>query len=341
MLFADRRKSEVLIGGSIILCVIAGLYFLLTQQIHADDPSRLATIPQTAFPSDVDGEPVLGVFEGITPCSNENPPIPQIAENLVCEQMIWKLTLYQDVASGDPTTYQLSSAYGLSQQGSTGLQRGGTLKDMEGQWTIVEGMQTNPKAVVYQLNPVEPDGAINFVKLDDNILHLLNPDMTLMVGNAAWSYTLNRTDKSIDSDATDLTALSTPVPITSEVSDAGIFKFEGRIPCDEMIMVLHSISASGCQRVKMGLTLQESTFELNSIYVGTGDTRYTTTGTWAMLQDTRTDPERLVYQLQPDEAQRPLYFLKADDNHMFLLDADLNFMVGDALLSFTLSRKVE
>jgi hypothetical protein len=346
MLFADRRKTDVLIGSSIILFVIAGVYLLRTQQINADDSSRSAIIPQTGCPSDGDGEPVLGVFEGITPCSNEKPPIPQIAENVDCEQMIWKLTLYQDAATGNPTTYQLSSAYGLSQQGTTGLQRGGTQKDLEGKWTIIQGTQANPNAVIYQLNPDDPQAAINFVKMDDNILHLLNQDESLMVGNAAWSYTLNRTDKRIVSNPAASTGFSDPVtppPVTIGASDSGVF--EGRIPCVEMIMALHKISASGCQRVKLRLTLQQSTetqasatFELLSVYVGTGDTQYNASGTWTILQGANADPEALVYQLNPNGSEQPIFFLRADDNHLFLLDSELNLMVGDALMSFTLSR---
>ena len=344
MLHADRRKTDVLIGVSVILFVIAALYLLQTQQINADDPSRSAMIPQTAFPSDIAGEPVLGVFEGITPCSSENLPLLQIGENTDCEQMIWKLTLYQDAATGDPTTYQLTSAYGLSQQGTTGLQGGGTQLNLEGEWTKIQGTKANPKTLVYQLNLDDPQAAISFMKMDDNILHLLNQDESLMVGNAAWSYTLNRTDKRIVSNpAAASTDLATPSPLTSGASSPGVF--EGRVPCVETVMALHNISASGCQRIKLSLTLQQNTetgapttFELLSVYVGTGDTQYTASGTWAILQGANTDPEALVYQLNPNGSQNPILFLKADDNHLFLLDSDFNLMVGDALMSFTLSR---
>jgi hypothetical protein len=45
-----------------------------------------------------------------------------------------------------------------------------------------------------------------------------------------------------------------------------------------------------------------------------------------------------VYQLQLEDSQRPVSFLKADENHLFLLDEDLNLLVGNALFSYTLSR---
>jgi hypothetical protein len=345
MLYADPRKIRALIGGSIILVAVLGLYLLQIQQTNAD-PALSGLAPQISLSTETIDEPVLGVFEGITPCSNVNSPLPQIPENTNCEQMIWNLTLNQDPATGDPTTYRLMSVYGIPQQGTTGLQGGGTQLNLEGKWTKIHDVPSYPNAVVYQLNPDDHPNAINFIKLDDNILHVLTQDMRLMLGNAAWSYTLNRTDKRTvsNSSATDPTSLATlPPPLAGEAASPVVF--EGRIPCTEMVMALHNISGPNCQRVKLRLTLYQTTetpatitFELLSIYVGTGNTRYTVSGTWAILQGTISDLEAPVYQLNPNASQPSIFLLKADDNHLFLLDADFNLMAGDALLSFTLSR---
>src|SRR5690349_8082494 len=117
MLLTNRAKIGIwLMVGMIILLVVASLYSLQTRLINAADES------------------VLGIFESITPCSGVDRPLPQIPENTNCEQMIWKLTLHQD-----PATYQLDVAYGLSQQGTTGLQRGATQLNLEGKWTTLRG----------------------------------------------------------------------------------------------------------------------------------------------------------------------------------------------------------
>ena len=62
-----------------------------------------------------------------------------------------------------------------------------------------------------------------------------------------------------------------------------------------------------------------TTFQLLTVYVGKGDTRYTNTGKWVVTQGTKTDPEAVVYQLEldPDKPQESLAFLKADDNILF------------------------
>ena len=44
-------------------------------------------------------------------------------------------------------------------------------------------------------NPGKPQGSPAFLKADDNILFFLNKDRNLMVGNADFSYTLNRVKK--------------------------------------------------------------------------------------------------------------------------------------------------
>src|SRR5215216_118686 len=155
-------------------------------------------ISPTTAPSPVPAGPSLhGVFEGRTPCSSLARPLPQIPADTDCEQMIWKLILYQDPVIGSPTVYTLDSVYGVPQQGTNGLAGGGTPITMEGRWAVLTGTKLDPEAVVYRLNPDNPQTAVSFLKLNEDILHLLTSDMTLMVGNASWSYTLNRTDNRI------------------------------------------------------------------------------------------------------------------------------------------------
>jgi hypothetical protein len=167
--------------------------------------------------------------------------------------------------------------------------------------------------------------------------------MTLMAGNAAWSYTLNRTDNRAQ------TALDGPVssgpeatrpPIPETPAGSSVLEvFEGRLPCHEIVYdVLNLTPFSGCLKLKSRLTLyvdQTTGAPSSYMYMGTSTIRE---GTWTMLQGTATDPEAVIYQLQLEGSRGPVSFLKADDNHLFLLDRDLNLLVGNALFSYTLSR---
>ena len=290
------------------------------------------------------GPSVHGVFEGITPCSPLTRPLPQIPAESNCEQMIWKFILYQDPATGTPTTYTLNSSYGVPKQGTPGLEGGGIPIVMEGSWIIVKGTKIDPDAVVYQLNPDDPQTAVSFLKMAEDILHVLNHDQTLMVGNASWSYTLNRTDNRNpinvnEQSSPELEAITRPPipPMPAGSSVLGVF--EGRLPCHDIVFELLKIAPyPGCAKMKSRLTLyQDQTTGAPSTYhyMGTHTIRE---GSWTIVQGTESNPDAVVYQLHLDSSQQPVLFLKPDENHLFLLDRAGNLLVGNALFSYTLSR---
>ena len=137
---------------------------------------------------------IVGHYVASTPCTQGTRPLPGIQSASDCELMKWNLTLYQDELKKTPTTFKLHCTYGLPKQGTTGFIGGGNVIDIEGMWTIGNGMASDPAAVVYHLNDSKTNKTISFLKLNDNLLHLLDNDRHLMIGSAAWSYTLNRTD---------------------------------------------------------------------------------------------------------------------------------------------------
>jgi hypothetical protein len=256
--------------------------------------------------------------------------------------MIWKIFLYENSTTGTPTTYKLESTYGPSQPNSLGPAGGGTPILMEGNWAIVKGTKTDPDADVYQLYSEGSQVAVSFVKLSDDILHVLNRDQTLMAGNAAWSYTLNRTDNRSPLDVRPVSEppLPTRPPIPDTPTGSSIVAaFEGRSPCHEIVFeVLNITPFSDCLKLKSRLTLyqdEETGSPSTYMYMGTHTIRE---GTWTILEGTEGNPDAVIYQLQLEGSPAPVSFLKADENHLFLLDRDMNLLVGNALFSFTLSR---
>ncbi len=135
---------------------------------------------------------ILGIFIASTPSSQGTRPLPGIPANADCELMKWNLILYQDESGKTPATYKLHCLYGLPKQGTTGFIGGGKKVEMEGKWTIIKGTGSNLNAIVYRLNDNKTNKTISFLKLNDDLLHLLDSDQRLMIGSAAWSYTLNR-----------------------------------------------------------------------------------------------------------------------------------------------------
>jgi hypothetical protein len=258
--------------------------------------------------------------------------------------MIWDLILYQDPETGAPTTYNLKSAYGLPLQGTNDLIDGGTPISQEGTWTITTGAKIDPEAIVYQLSAGDAQTLVSFLKINDDLLHVLDSEKNLLVGNGAWSYTLNRTDNRTPAQANQQAgsmpdpSTRPPIPPTPAGSSVGGV-FEGRTPCHPIVLEFTKIEPyPGCMKVKWRLTLyQDQTTGAPStyFYLGTGSIRE---GTWTIVRGIDSDPDAVIYQLDLDNAQQPVSFLKADDNHLLMLDRALNLLVGDALFSYTLSR---
>jgi hypothetical protein len=79
----------------------------------------------------------------------------------------------------------------MTKPSTTEFMNGGTTVNMQGKWSVSKGTATDPEAIVYTLDPDKPATSIQFVKLTDQLLHLLDKSKRLMIGNPGWSYTLN------------------------------------------------------------------------------------------------------------------------------------------------------
>lgn len=139
------------------------------------------------------------VFAGTTPCGNVIRPIHKInpeadcpLEDCKCIMVEWELTLYMDATTKEPTRYTLKSINRHIVKETNMYSEPGIKSESGGRWAIVRGTTTNPDAIFYQLNPDKPGMTMNFLKLSDNILHIVDENKKLMIGNEFFSYTLNR-----------------------------------------------------------------------------------------------------------------------------------------------------
>jgi len=121
------------------------------------------------------------VFVGRTPCREIEWYI-EVPPNTDCPKIKWKLTLFSDPVTKEPTTYTLSRT----------LHRSSLI---EGKWRITRGDGANFAALVYQLDPDKPERSISLALADQDLLLFLDKNGRPLTGNADFSYTLNRTDK--------------------------------------------------------------------------------------------------------------------------------------------------
>ena len=63
-------------------------------------------------------------------------------------------------------------------------------------WPVTPGGTTHySNAIIYELEAASDHGSIRLLKADDNSMFFVGQDGRLMVGNADFSYTLNRADE--------------------------------------------------------------------------------------------------------------------------------------------------
>jgi hypothetical protein len=138
---------------------------------------------------DVQPSTVLGVFAGTSLCGEVEKPFLKIPGDASCDRIQWKLTLYHNPENRSATVFKLAIEYGYHVDNRTYK----TLDQnvIEGKWKTTKGTKADPEAVVYTLE-ADNSRVLSFVRMDENIIHLLNTDKSFMVGNGAQSYTLNR-----------------------------------------------------------------------------------------------------------------------------------------------------
>lgn len=247
-------------------------------------------------------------------------------------------------ADGNSHHLSIEQCLWLIQTNTNDLVGGGTPIVMEGAWTIATGTKSDTDATVYQINPDDPGTTVSFLKVDENLLHVLNKEKELLVGNGAWSYTLNRMDNQnpLHSDVSSDSFPEPPArpPLPPVPAGSTVFGvFDGRTPCHDLIVeAMQTTPFPGCLKIKLRLTLyQDSATNAPGGFLLMGTSTYRE-GTWTILHGMDTNSDAVIYQLHLDDGQPPVSLLRVDENHLFLMDRAMNLMVGNQLFSYTLSK---
>jgi hypothetical protein len=120
------------------------------------------------------------IYEGRTPCQ-------ELASALgwnvspSCFKLKWRIILNRDPVNHEPTTYSIRKVVENVLE-----------DDLSGNWKVINGIPGNPETIIYQLDPDNPGKSISLLAGDENIIFFLTSDYKLRVGNADFSFTLNR-----------------------------------------------------------------------------------------------------------------------------------------------------
>lgn len=222
----------------------------------------------------------------------------------------WKLDL-------DQNHYHLNCNYGIGKANTNGFIHGG--KQLE-----ITGHLENEK-YIYLLQ--YGNKILKIAELNINLLHLLNEDKSLLVGNGGWSYTLSNISPTVTNQ---LNFNS----ISSVLKDS--MSFDGRSPCNVPGVVP---SGMNCYKLKWYIVLYANA-EKNEpgnykVYGTLWQKDGPKTGNW-IIEDKN---GRVIYRLNDEHGNGLIYFLKPDANILMFIDADGKLLVGNEDFSYTLNRR--
>lgn len=272
--------------------------------------------------------PAQEEFSGNTPCDALPRRFIGISSAARCERIDWRLVF----SAGEPGRFRLHAVYGIQQQNSPGFENGGTTVALDGTWSRGAAARADVDSVTYVLATGAERRPLAFAKIG-RLLHVLDDERRLMIGNGGWSYTLN----SLEQHGADGGG---PRFIAGARVRSGIAAtFDGRTACRELSAVLGLPAAADCSKLKWRLILrQDSKTGSPATYTleGTPYRSRPRTGTWAVVKDRASNA--LVYRLDPDDETKAVSLLKADDNILYFLDRTGALLVGDRSFSYTLNR---
>lgn len=223
----------------------------------------------------------------------------------------WKLTLTD-------LRYSLECNYGIGKPNTNGFYDGGkkvalsgTVKKEDNNYILQNGNET-----------------LKLTEINSNLLHILNNDNSLLIGNGGWSYAIN----SITPIPNDQNKLSVKQTI---IKDS--MAFEGRTPCG-----VPGIIEQGreCYKLKWLVVLygnaaknEPATYKLlGTPYRVEGGRR----GNWKIITG---KDGRIIYQLFDENGNPFIHLLKLDDGVLIFTDTKGNLLVGDLDFSYTLNRR--
>lgn len=260
---------------------------------------------------------------GSTPGDNAIKKMLGIKADAVIDFIRWDLLITTD------ETFKLTIQYGENQPNTLGFKQGGTVQIIEGNYHVSSNESWEQ---VYTLKSNDGKAMLNLVAITTNLFHILDNYYQLLVGNAGWSYTLNRDFV----EAGELTKIKSGGSQSTESR----LTFEGRTPCREIALLHPEMRASSdCFKIKWRLILNRDT---KTGLPSTCTTRNIVdnqprdvVGTWQLLKS----PRALIYQLKLPGLQDPILLMQADKNILYFLDEKQNLLIGNKDFSFTLNRK--
>ena len=283
--------------------------------------TALLTCSQTEKPS------ALVTYIGSTPGDSIMKPMLGLPDATQIDFIRWTLQL------GDDKNFKLDLHYGIGKPSTPDFMEGGEKRLLKGKYEIIKNQAVNNNNVI-RLNIEGLKQPLSFVKLNENIIHILTYDYRLMVGNGGWSYTLMLEKPT--KVKSELPVLKKSLAFDKDTSTE--WSFVGRTPSEEFVAEYNISVPHAWNKLKWGLKLyRDPVTHQPTIYrLGRTDDRSKLfTGKWIIVNGKN---GIIMIQLDPDKPDQRLSFLVGDENVLFMLDKSNNLFVGNRDFSYTLNR---
>lgn len=176
----DKNLLHLLHDDKSLMTGNGGQSFTLSRTSSIIPPMSIYQSLQASASATSGIQDTVLTYVGRTPCTAIAKEMHLPADQS-CFKLKWKLRLFQDPKTFQPTRYQLARTFHRQ-------------SIIEGSWTIVKGSKTDSSVTVYRMDAPaqEPGPSLFLMKGDDNVLFFLDKAGHLLVGNDLFSYTLNR-----------------------------------------------------------------------------------------------------------------------------------------------------
>lgn len=222
----------------------------------------------------------------------------------------WKLTLLDN-------RYMLQCNYGIGKPNTNGFLNGGTKIELSG--------ELKKEAHLFLLQ--NENKILALAELNADLLHLLDTDKSLLIGNGGWSYTLNNVSPLL-TDQVNMAALP------AVLKDSTVF--DGRTPCAVPGIIN---PGSPCYKIKWRITFYgnaKTNLPLSYKILGTSWREENgKAGTWEIITS---KTGKIMYRLNDKNGKAFIYLLKLDEHILVFTDADGKLLVGNEDFSYTLNR---
>ena len=250
-------------------------------------------------------------YMGATPAHKDVRSFLNISQIDSIDFIKWKLSLSDD-------HYELDCRYGISKPNTNGFLNEKTVH-LSGQ--LVRQM--------HQLELRNGEHRFYLLEINKNLLHLLDRNKSMLVGNGGFSYTLNN-ESPVKSNAINISS--------QEISFKTITAFEGRTPCQELSQLLGLNKSTECDKMKWFIVFFADSVTGKPLYYLKGGMGHRIStmdrGNWSVVKE----KGRIIYKLNPEKQSRATYLLQADNNILLFTDAEGNLLVGNENFSYTLNR---